>query len=279
MSKYFTIFISLCALLTAIDAQPTAFADSLFAAGDYELAAVEYERCVYNAESRQVATDALKGKAESLKRLGRYGRAADAIQRFAASYHDFQQLALCRYLDGDFTAAAFAVDRCEIVHDTLGEDMLLLKMLALNEQALYDSAHAVAAMLVEQHRAATGDDIAHLVDSIYSSTPRLKNERLAWYLSLVPGLGHLYAGECGLGAAAFVMNAAVLAFGVWQVLEGCYVTAYMGGAGLLSVTYPGTMRSAEYYVRKTNHQRTSTFNRGAKDAVMSAVGLMRPGAK
>ena len=271
MYRYFTIFIFLCALLTVAEAQSTALADSLFAAGDYELAAVEYERCAYKAETRQTSIDALRRKAECFKRQARYGLAGDALQRCLTDYADYQQLALCRYLDGDFEDASFAVDRCEIVYDTLSEDMLLIKMMALNELALYDSARVVACHLATQHRAVAGVDIAPLVDSLYSSLPRLKNERLAWYLSLVPGLGHLYAGEYGLGAVAFAMNAALLAFGVWQVLEGCYITAYMGGAGLLSVTYPGSMRNAEYCVRRYNYKNTTAFNRGVKDAVMDAL--------
>lgn len=273
MYKFFTIFIFLCALATATDAQSFARADSLFAAGDYELAAVEYERCVYLSESRDATRKALERRAESFKRLGNYGRAADALERYASSYADFQQLALCRYLGNDFSSAAFAVDRCEMLCDTLGEDMLLLKVLALNEQGLYDSARATSRHLVATHLAATGEDISYIIDSIYINRPRLKSETLGWYLSLVPGMGHIYAGEYGLGAAAFLMNAAALAFGVWQVLEGCYFTAYMGGAGLLSITYPGAMRSATHYIRKANYERMSAFNGSCKNSVMNALGL------
>ena len=271
MSRFCTIFIFLCGLLTATNAQSFAVADSLFAVADYELAAVEYERCVYLSESRETTHLALERKAECFKRMGNYGRAADVMERYAASYAELQQIALCRYLDGYFRDAAFAVDRCEMLHDTLGEDMLLLKLLALNEQALYDSARAVGRQLAARHAKATGEDISPLLDSIYGKKPCLKSETLGWYLSLVPGLGHAYAGEYGLGAAAFAMNAACLAFGVWQVFEGCYITAYMGGAGLLSVTYPGAMRSATHYIKKANYERTAAFNAGCKAAVMDAL--------
>lgn len=273
MYRYFTIFIFLCALATATNAQSFAKADSLFANGNYEQASVEYERCVYLSESREATHMALERKAECFKRLGEYGRVADVIERYASSYADLQQIALCRYLDGNYETAAFAVDRCEMLHDTLGEDMLLLKMLALNEQSLYDSAQAVARQLAERHLAVTGEDITYVIDSIYKNKPCLKSERLGWYLSLVPGLGHFYAGEYGLGAAAFLLNAACLGFGVWQVFEGCYITAYLGGAGMLSVTYPGAMRSATYYVQKANYERSSAFNGGCKQSVMDALGL------
>lgn len=271
MYRYFTIFIFLFAPVIAIDAQSFAKADSLYAKGDYGLAAVEYERCVYLSQSREATRTALERKAECFKRAGNYRRAADALERYASSYADFRQLALCRYLDGDFTSAAFTIDRCEMIHDTLGEDMLLIRMLALNGQGLYDSARVAGLELAAKHLAATGEDLGPLLDSIYGCTPHLKSERLGWYLSFIPGLGHAYAGEYGLGAAAFVMNAAVLAFGVWQMFEGCWLTAWLGGAGLLSATFPGAMRSAEHYVRKYNYEHTAAFNCSFKSAVMDAL--------
>lgn len=271
MSRFCTIFIFLCALATGTNAQSFAFADSLFEAGDYELAAVEYERCVYQSESRQATHEALKRRAESYKRLGRYDKAGDALERCAESYGEFLQLALCRYLAGSYSSAAFAADRCEMLCDSVGEDIYLIKLLALNEQGLYDSARVVADSLVAKHMAATGEDISSLIDSIYACKPHLKSEKLAWYLSFVPGLGHAYAGEYGLGAVALLMNAAALGFGVWQVFEGCYLTAWLGGAGLLSTTYPGAMRSAEHCVKKYNYEHTTTFNRSIKNVLMDAL--------
>lgn len=271
MYRYYTIFIFLCGLATGINAQPSRLADSLFAIADYELAAVEYERCVYRAETREEVHQALVSKAECYKRLGRYGRAADALGRCATDYGDYLQLALCRYLDRDFAAASAAAERCTMLCDSVAEDILLVQMLALNEQSLFDSAATVGLRLAELHRLATGDDISLLIDSVFRSTPRLKSETLCWYLSLIPGLGHAYAGEYGLGLAAFAMNAAVLAFGVWQVYAECYVTAWLGGAGLLSVTYPGAMRSAEHYVRKANYERVLSFNNSTRRSVMDAL--------
>lgn len=271
MYRYSTIFIFLCALVSAANAQSFSMADSLFAAGDYELAAVEYERCVYQSESRQATQQALRKKALCYKALNRYSRAAETQSRCTESYGDWLQLTLYSYLAADFSGAATAAANATMLCDTVGEDLMLLQMLALNELTLYDSARIVADKLVAHHLAATGDDISSIVDSIYSRQPSLKSEKLGWYLSFVPGLGHVYAGEVGLGLAAFAMNAAVLGFGVWQVFEGCYITAYMGGAGLLSVTYPGAMHSAAHYIKRTNYLRTSAFNNSLRQGIMDAM--------
>ena len=249
MYRFFTTFIFLCALATVTKAQSFATADNLFTARDYERAAVEYERCVFLAESRTATHNALVKKAQCYKQLERYDRAAATLERCARDYDDYAQLALCHYLDANFVAAVSAVENCRMLADSVDKDVLLIQLLSLNELHRYDSAQAVALEIV-----------GHQLDSCYAARPRLKKEKTAWYLSFVPGLGHIYAGQYGLGAAAFALNAAVLGFGVWQAFEGCWLTAYLGGAGLLSATYPGAMRSAEYYVRQYNYRRTSQFN-------------------
>ena len=91
-------------------------------------------------------------------------------------------------------------------------------------------------------------DLKPLFDSLYAETPKLKNEKLGQWLAYIPGLAHCYAGYPAYGLAAFALNAAMLGFGVWQVLERCYLTAWIGGAGMLSITYPGALHSAELFL-------------------------------
>lgn len=260
MFRYSTTFIFLCVLATAIRGQSFATADSLFDAHDYKLAAVEYERCVFLSQSRSATHTALVRKAQCYKAMGEYGHAATTLERCAREYDDYGQLALCCYLNADFEGALSACEHCRMLKGGLDEDLLLLRVLALNGLQRYDSAHVAALQWSRRHLEASGEDLSPWVDSVYACLPRLKNENVAWYLSFVPGLGHLYAGKYGMGAAAFVLNAAVLGFGVWQVLEKYYLTAYLGGAGLLGTLYPGTMRSAAYYVRQYNYLRTTQFN-------------------
>lgn len=260
MFRYCTIYIFLFATAIVASAQSTALADSLSAAGCYERAAVEYERCAYRSLSLDEQRHALQQKAGCEKAVGRYAAAAHTIGRYAYSAADYYQQALCHYLASDLDAATASLDHARLLADTLREDILLLQVLTLNAMQQFDSARQVASLLADTYRRSSGIDIAPLLDSLYALRPAMKSERTAWWLSFIPGLGHFYAGEYAVGSAAFLLNAAVLGFGIWQVFERCYITAYVGGAGLLSATYLGAMRSAEHYVRKRNHDRTAAFD-------------------
>lgn len=257
MCRYFTTFIFLCVLATATKAQSFATADSLFAARDYERAAMEYERCVFLSESRATTHDALLRKAQCYKQAGRYDRAAATLERCARDCNDYAQLALCHYLAADFAHAVAAVEDYRMLADSIDENVLIIQVLALNELGRYDSALAIVQSFM-----------GHQLDSCYAMRPQLKNMKTTHYLSFVPGLGHVYAGQAGLGIAAFTLNAAVLGFAVWQAFEHCWITAWLGGAGLLSATWPGSMRSAEYYARKYNYDLSSKYNAELRSRIL-----------
>lgn len=260
MRKSFIISIYLFATATAVSAQDFRLADSLLQTGDYALAAVEYERCHYCAGSRDVSLAALRQKAQCYKHLQRYDLAASTFERCAATYADHIQIALCHYLSGHYSRVVETAQSAGLVFDTASIDMLLLHTLALNEMQCYDSASAVAFRLAGLCDSAAASRIRAVVSALYSRTPRLKSEATARWLSFFPGLGHLYAGYPLEAVTALLLNAAALGFGVWQVLDRCYITAYIGGAGTLSATYPGVMKSASLHVRKTNLRRASSFN-------------------
>ena len=258
-------------LASATKGQSFGRADSLFDAGDYTLAAVEYERCVFLSESRETTQRALRQKTLCYKNEGRFSEAATTIERYANYYFDYYQLALCQYLAADFQGASTTVRNYAMLYDSIDRDMLLLQMLALNEQNLYDSARSVAFQLAERHKSVTGEDLSLLFDSLFAAHPKMKNETLGFWLSFFPGLGHLYAGKYAMGAGVLLLNATVVTFGVWQALEHFYVTAYLGGAGILNITYLGSMRSAAYQIKKTNYQRSAPFNQRFRQIIVDTL--------
>lgn len=268
MFRYCIISIFLCATAIVANGQNLRHADSLRLAGDLERAAIEYERCHYLATTAEESRMALHCKAECYKQMQHFEKAATTLKRCAENYNDHLQLTLCLYLSGQFEQAVATAENTRLMFDTVTTDLLLLQTLALNELNRYDSAHAVALRMVATLPPEKADSLRTLVESCYQHAPTLKNENTARWLSLVPGLGHLYAGYPLEGAAAFFINAAALGFGIWQVFERCYITAYIGGAGLLSATYPGVMRSAEIHARKTNQRRTAQFNQQCRQQLI-----------
>ena len=71
-----------------------------------------------------------------------------------------------------------------------------------------------------------------------------KNPETARWLSLIPGLGHFYAGAVGEGFFSMALNAASIAFVAIELSSGLYVGAFLGGGILLSQTYLGATERA-----------------------------------
>lgn len=260
MFKSSTISIFLFAIAIVANAQDFHRADSLMQIGNYELSAIEYERCYYTSVSAEYSKIALLRKAECYKKMQNYTQAAATLKRCAETYDELLQTTLCLYLSGQFAAAVENAENICLTFDTVSSDLLLLQTLSLNEMGLYDSAHAVALRLAATLPPEESDNMRALVDDSYSHAPQLKNENTARWLSIIPGLGHLYAGYPLEAATAFVINSAALGFGIVQIFNRCYITAYIGGAGLLSATYPGSMRSAEQHTKNKNQQLSTQFN-------------------
>ena len=262
--RYFTIFIFLCATVSVTEAQH--LADSLFRAGCYSKAAMEYERMVFEAQSRDEVLNALLGKAQCQKAMGHYADAASTLKRTAVTEATLAQLLVCLYLSEQYHEAAQLFEDYMIESDSIDNSLLLIYIFTLNELYRYNDSHAAALELAGRCRVID----ALLVDSIYSLAPKQKKEQTAQWLSIVPGLGHLYAGYPLEALTALLLNGAALGFGVWQVFKSCYFTAWLGGAGLLASTYPGNMTSAKLHVRKRNFHRNDSFNRMCKEKLTAA---------
>ena len=287
MFRFYIIFIFLCVVVSGVrseNLQPCNLnssdsacifkkADDLFMQQNYELAAVEYERCFYLSSSKEISYKALQQKAICFKQTGDYSTAAATLERIAEDYGDYYQIALCYYLSDNFQKSKETIEKCRLYFDTLQEDMLLLEILTLNELNDYANAEKTAQELALRLKSSTNKDIMPYIDKLYSDLPKLKSEKTARILSFVPGLAHIYANEWGKGLTAFAINAAALGFGVWQVLDKCYITAYLGGAGLLSITYPGAMKNGVYEVRKYNYRKTLQFNQKFKQELIPLLPL------
>lgn len=268
MYRFFTAFIFLCVTVTVIEAQVFRYADSLRNAGDFTMAAIEYERCFYSATSRETAEVALRHKAECYKSTGDYSKAAETWQRCSASLDDYIQCSLCLFLSGQYQQSAETAHIAALALDTATTELLLIETLSYNELQKYNLAQASAMKLVETLPKEQQKHLQTLVDSFYSATPKLKSEQVAQWLSILPGMGHIYAGYWAEGITALILNTAALGFGVWQVMERCYVTAYIGGAGILSATWPGAIKSAVEHTKKNNKQRTYKFNEEFKNQII-----------
>ena len=278
MPRYYILFIFLSVIISGTeslfpqtsDADFTV-ADAYFSRKDYESAAAEYERVFYNSDSREISHKALQQKALCRKLSGKYKEAAMTLERMPEDYADYYQIALCYYLSNDFAKSGYTITKCELYYDTLKEDMLLIKILTLNELNDYVNSKIAAEQLAQLLKNKTDVDISPFIDSLYSDLPKFKNEKTAKFLAFIPGFAQIYAGETAKGLAAFTLNAASIGFGIWQFIDRCYLTAYLGGAGMLSVVYPGAVKNGMYEIREYNRKKASQFNMKFRQKLIPTV--------
>lgn len=275
--QYFITFIFLCVPYLT-NAQDSIFelADRLFEQKDYDNAALEYERIVYNSSSKEELNKALFKKVATYKKISNYSKASRDLERvhlFSLS-QDLQEKyyyekILCYYLGGEFEKASVTIEDMYLnIDSSQCSSTLLLQVFVYNELLRYQEAKTIADKWVVTLEG-NQDKIKKEIDDIYKKLPKQKSEKLGRYLAYVPGLGHLYAGNTLEGISAFLLNASVLTFGVYNVITANYITAYLGGAGILSGTYFGSYERANLLIRKHNYKTSKAFNDKVREHLLN----------
>jgi hypothetical protein len=252
-------------------------ADSLYNLQQYYSAALEYEREIFKGSSINSTNQVLLNKANCYKQAGNYEEAANNLNRvkvFALKPSErgkyFYDLAFNSYLCKNHTKAYDAIQMFDLSDTTSAycHNMHLLKLLVLNELCRWDDSFEAAQQYISLYK--PNDSLAKAATTTsFASAPKLKNMRKAKILSVIPGLGQCYAGYPAEGLYSFTLNAAALTFGIFEIINGCYVTAYLGGAGMLSSTYFGNIGRVEYLVNKKNHELSQQFNQQIRSYILS----------
>lgn len=225
--------------------------------------AVECERAAYEAQTSAEANEALVRKAACYKQCGRFSEAASTLARVAMFALDGEmrrevmyERELAHYLAGECEAALSVMEEREAldIEGVAGQDVL--DVLVLNENSRWNEARKRL------------EAISPEAAAIYDKAPKLKNSRTAAILSFLPPLGHFYAGRIGEGLLSLGLNAAAVAFGVYNVLDGCWFTGWLGGGVALDYTYFGNQERTAFLVEKYNHDAVRTFNDSARAVIL-----------
>ncbi|MEI6574687.1 MAG: hypothetical protein WCO63_00750 [Bacteroidota bacterium] len=268
------IFIFLCVpySIRAEDAQRKA--DSLYRAGAYYEASLEYERSYFLASDPAQRCLALLEKAECLKQIGEYSKAAARLREvphFGVSDSLFSrlayQIALCDYLAGDFQAARAALTENDLSFINKGDSQnaCLLKVLIWNELHQYDSAQLTAIQYV-RNTISNAEEAAKYETSLNylykpRRIPKIRNaESAVWMSRFIPGLGQTWLGYPGEGSISFLLNASALGLGIYGIISGYPITGYFLGASFLQKFYFGGLNRTEYLAGRRNYAVTKAFN-------------------
>lgn len=284
--KYYFSFIFLCGIFLNSQASITK-SDSLFAAGKYFEASVEYERLIFQAKSREKLNYYKYRKSLCYKNMKEFGRALDELQPIYFSNPDdslyrfvcYQQ-ALCFFLTGEPARALWKID--EYFHrssdSTSFRYFMPVRILALNETYQWAEARKCFLDFVKMQSFSPEEKVGwgKTVEKLYSrkSRPNVKSVSRAENLSrFIPGSGQIYAGKAGEGIVNFLINASVLTFAGIEVYHGFYITGYLAGLGFFNKTYHGGIKRAGILASQRNREEIADFNRQINQLFLSDFDL------
>lgn len=264
-------------------------ADSLKQIGQYDHAAIEYERVYFYAEEASIRASALLKKAECLKTVEKFDMAEKCLLRinyfnlsdsvvFGARY----QTALCAYLAGHFTSAESQLLQMYVaggIKDAqLIAEALPVYTLVLNELQKWDDAkqkfHEWVGFLKLPEQAK--DSLNDHIEKLYSkeNQPKLKKQGTAKILSsVIPGSGQIYAGYFWEGMSNAIMQGTSLLLTAYGIYTGYYITSVVVWFGLFQKFYSGAIVRTEYLVQKKNHELTRSYNEMLKNEIVGLQNL------
>jgi hypothetical protein len=282
---FYSICISLCALCFCSKPAQAGYlddADSLLAKGDFIGALVSCERAMYFGNVPENKAMACLKQVEVYKIMGDYESAKKTAQSFMAPFgldNNLKQeirfqAALCAHLAGNYDDAKLLLlflNADASPPDFQAKTYLLWSLNELEKGEMENSKQWLHRYVNVLPVGKQKKDTLHKeVDNLFSkkNRPKLKDVDVAFWWGLVPGLGHVYAGNLKEGLVAFSLNLASLAFGVHQVYYGYYLTGYFGGASLLVKFYYGSHDRKDYLVEQKNYIEVNEF----KEKLTKVVG-------
>lgn len=233
------------------------------------------ERTIYASDSPAVHNQTLMAKCNVRKEQGLYEEALRELSRiytYALSPEEsdnyYSQKALLLYLAAHFEEALATIT--EARYYTTSTDALttlaLIEALAAGQLGRWEESHKAA--LTYAAAQPQGDLLAAEIDALYNSTPKLRNPQLAWWLSMIPGVGQFYAGGVRSVVISLLVNGALAYFGVSEMVAGQWLSGWIVGCGGLSTTYFVGQERARQLTVLRNRQLLYDYNASLRNTLL-----------
>lgn len=280
--------------LTNIRSQENLFgeADSLYAEGRYFEASIAYEQYIFEHPSDPLYNLAKLQKGLCYKADGQYEKALKELSEISQMRLDkgllskvLYEKSINSFLLQRYSESLLNLSRIppHKQNPEIHSDILSLKILTLHNLRRFDEAREAYVQLIDISylREAQKKRALHSLDSLYhkkSLPPHLRENRARNLSQFIPGAGQVYAGHPVEGAVSFLLNAALLGFGIHQLYFQYYFTAYIGGFATFYKTYAGGMRRAAYLAKTESENNMKEFNRRCIEMLqeMRPNGLSSP---
>ena len=240
-------------------------ADSFYNASEYNKAILDCERILFFSSDYNSKKRALLLKSDCYKQAGEYDKSLKCLKLVPTiglerdSVFDlYYNVAVLSYLAKDFEESATQLIKLEFLDSlkSYSNNCFLVRILVLNEMGKWDSAKR----LIEKSQYFFPEQKIELINA-YKNKPKIFNKkRLEWYSRIIPGSGQVIIGRPFEGFASFILCAASLSFGVYNVYYSYYFTGYFLGAGFLNGFYYGGIRRFNLLVENENQRRIQNLN-------------------
>ncbi|MBK7964994.1 MAG: hypothetical protein IPK10_06710 [Bacteroidetes bacterium] len=262
---------------TKAHSQALESADSLFAIQQYDLAAVMYERAVYERPNDvHFLATTLLSKTNCLKAQEKFEQIGSLLSRIdlnkisdSLKQEIYFQKALGYYLSDRFDDAEKNIlpsFNLETFNTKTQLNSVLLYAFILDEQGKWSQAHQVMNDYIRnqtQLPSLEKERLTQSLDSLYATDQhhKLKSIKKAKTLSLIfPGMGQAYNGNYGKGFLNFLLTGGSATFGVYNVLQANYITAATAGVYLFLYFYLGGANQSSYIVPTKNYTKKRKYN-------------------
>ncbi len=250
-------------------------ADSLFAAGNYLYAGLEYERVVFLTKDAKLKDDCLLKKGYCHKAAGEYADASRTFSRIEKSgktdsliFLSRYESALCSFLAGNTSFAEGELHRMkEEIKDTLlRNESLYLEVILLTELEKWELAEQKYLQYCRVKKIdPSAFNLIHSKDDL-----KLKSEKKALILSLVlPGLGQVYAGKPWRGLSSLLLTGAAVTYGVFSISQGLWFTTFLSGMTFTMRFYAGGAKYARTSVKAYNEQKKIIYKNSVKEMILN----------
>lgn len=255
-------------------------ADKLYSEGQFNEAAIAYERSLFSGQSvNEIGLIKLK-KADCYKQLENFTRALKELETiFLPSMPDsiqttvIYQKALCHYLNHNSQEAEAWIEQLPLEFKT--SENTVLEILIYSDLLQWGKARERMLFLIDKNNSGEREDSLimvcnHIFDNKYQ--PKIKKVKTATTLStFLPGAGQIYVGNVGRGLLAFTFTAGTIGLAALEVVNGFYITGYVVGLGFFQKSYFGGIEQTRRLARERNSKKVEKYNDIIKKLIFSSI--------
>jgi tetratricopeptide (TPR) repeat protein len=259
--------------------------DSLYKAGQFQLAGLYFEKVSFLAIENITKTTALIKKADCYLARKEFDNAQNVLSRIfygelsdSLTFAARSKTALCAYLNSDFVLAESQIILAKgFIPDTsIYIKAYPLFALILNESQKWEEAKSVLKDYIKfkEKDPEMVSKLCNEVNEMYETKkiPTLKNVEYAKKLSmLLPGSGQLYCGYFWEGTLSVGLQLVALGFTGLCIYNKYYFTGATLAFGLFQKFYGGGLNRTEFLAKKRNYTSIRTFNDSRKKFILNLL--------